>query len=261
MPFRPRWRSSACANSRSRAARRRRGCAQAGARRQGAAREGLRRRVHPRRQAARHARGGVKNDIDGALLPIINFGLVRDPKVIRDTVEPDGAAEGRVGRLPARSQHLHRSRRSSNIGTSRQEFLFVDLALAELYRRLGRTTRGRRDAAADRRTSPRPTITSSPRCTWRVPCELFPGNIGDPTGAIPMVGYGAGAYVLHLLERERSREHLPQEPGRPISNGKAVTLMIACKTHLVASADRDASVGDGRCAVTATIRALFRTRR
>jgi GH15 family glucan-1,4-alpha-glucosidase len=37
-----------------------------------------------------------------------------------------------------------------------------------------------------------------------VPCELFPGRIGDPTGAMPMVGYGAGTFVLHLLERERS---------------------------------------------------------
>ena len=38
-----------------------------------------------------------------------------------------------------------------------------------------------------------------------VPCALFPGRIGDPTGAMPMVGYGAGAYVLHLLDRERER--------------------------------------------------------
>jgi hypothetical protein len=36
-----------------------------------------------------------------------------------------------------------------------------------------------------------------------VPCDLFPGRIGDPTGAMPMVGYGAGTFVLHLLERER----------------------------------------------------------
>jgi hypothetical protein len=38
-----------------------------------------------------------------------------------------------------------------------------------------------------------------------VPCALFPGRIGDPTGAIPMVGYGPGAYVLHLLDREDGR--------------------------------------------------------
>jgi len=37
-----------------------------------------------------------------------------------------------------------------------------------------------------------------------LPCELFPGKIGDPTGAIPMVGYGAGAYILHLLNRTAS---------------------------------------------------------
>jgi hypothetical protein len=35
-----------------------------------------------------------------------------------------------------------------------------------------------------------------------VPCTLFPGEIGDPTGARPMIGYGAGAYVLDLLDRE-----------------------------------------------------------
>jgi GH15 family glucan-1,4-alpha-glucosidase len=32
-----------------------------------------------------------------------------------------------------------------------------------------------------------------------VPCALFPGTIGDPTGARPMVGYGAGAYILDVL--------------------------------------------------------------
>jgi hypothetical protein len=35
-----------------------------------------------------------------------------------------------------------------------------------------------------------------------LPCKLFPGKIGDPTGALPMVGYGAGAYILTLMERE-----------------------------------------------------------
>src|SRR5438105_15211165 len=31
------------------------------------------------------------------------------------------------------------------------------------------------------------------------PCRLFPGKVGDPTGAMPMVGYGAGAVILELL--------------------------------------------------------------
>jgi hypothetical protein len=36
-----------------------------------------------------------------------------------------------------------------------------------------------------------------------VPCKLFPGAIGDPTGALPMVGYGAGGYILESLQRTR----------------------------------------------------------
>ena len=48
-----------------------------------------------------------------------------------------------------------------------------------------------------------------------VPCALFPGRIGDPTGAMPMVGYGAGAYVLHLLEREASRGSGRTAQARP----------------------------------------------
>jgi len=30
---------------------------------------------------------GVKNDIDGALLAVINFGIAADPAIVRDTVE------------------------------------------------------------------------------------------------------------------------------------------------------------------------------
>jgi GH15 family glucan-1,4-alpha-glucosidase len=145
---------------------------------------------------------GVKNDIDGALIPAINFGLVRDPKVIRDTVE-------RMQTLKVASGGYRRVRSTYTDPAifeywyERQEFLFVDLSLAELYRRLGRKpeadamlSRIVDKAAADHNIIPEMYVA--------LPCELFPGNIGDPTGALPMVGYGAGAYVLHLLERERT---------------------------------------------------------
>ena len=145
---------------------------------------------------------GVKNDIDGALIPIINFGLVRDPKVIRDTVD-------RMQLLTVASGGYRRVRSTYTdpkifeYWYERQEFLFVDLHLAELYRRLGRTAEadamlGRivGKAAADHNIIPEMYVA--------LPCELFPGKIGDPTGALPMVGYGAGAYVLHVLERGRT---------------------------------------------------------
>lgn len=144
----------------------------------------------------------LKNDIDGALLPIINFGVVRDPKVIRNTLE-------RMSLLKVASGGYRRVRSNYTDPAifeywyERQEFLFVDLALAELYRRLGRN--GEADAvlrrivikaAADHDIIPEMYVA--------LPCKLFPGKIGDPTGALPMVGYGAGAYVLHLLEREHA---------------------------------------------------------
>jgi GH15 family glucan-1,4-alpha-glucosidase len=143
---------------------------------------------------------GKKNDIDGALLPVINFGVVQDPRLIRDTVD-------RMRILKVASGGYRRVRSNYTdpkifeYWYERQEFLFVDLHLAELYRRIGRTAEGdamlRRivdKAAADHNIIPEMYVA--------LPCKLFPGRIGDPTGALPMVGYGAGAYVLHLLERE-----------------------------------------------------------
>jgi len=144
---------------------------------------------------------GVKNDIDGALLPIINFGVVRDPGVIRGTVE-------RMKLLKVASGGYRRVRgtytdpKIFEYWYEQEEFLFVDFSLAELYRRLGRKAEAGAmlnrivsKSAADHNIIPEMYVA--------VPCDLFPGKIGDPTGAIPMVGYGAGAYVLHLLERER----------------------------------------------------------
>ena len=46
-----------------------------------------------------------------------------------------------------------------------------------------------------------------------LPCALFPGRVGDPTGAIPIVSYGAGEYVLHLLQRQALLAGAPR--GRP----------------------------------------------
>jgi GH15 family glucan-1,4-alpha-glucosidase len=143
---------------------------------------------------------GAKNDIDGALLAIINFGVVSDPAVVRDTVE-------RMELLKVASGGYRRVRSTYTDPSvfeywyERQEFLFVDLSLAEVYRRLGRNA----EAAAilkrivDKAVADHDII---PEMYVAVPCRLFPGALGDPTGALPMVGYGAGAYILHVLERE-----------------------------------------------------------
>ena len=145
---------------------------------------------------------GVKNDIDGALIPIINFGIVTDPAIVRDTVE-------RMNLLKVVSGGYRRVRGTYTDPAiyeywyEQEEFLFVDLQLAELYRQLGRTAEADAmlarivtKAAADHNIIPEMYVA--------VPCKLFSGKIGDPTGALPMVGYGAGAFVLHITERERT---------------------------------------------------------
>jgi GH15 family glucan-1,4-alpha-glucosidase len=144
---------------------------------------------------------GIKNDPDGALLAIINFGVVLDPPVVRDTAE-------RMELLKVASGGYRRVRSTYTDPAiyeywyERQEFLFVDFSLAEVYRRLGRD----RGADAMLRRIVEKSATDNniiPEMYVAVPCALFPGEIGDPTGATPMVGYGAGEYILHLLERSQ----------------------------------------------------------
>ncbi len=145
---------------------------------------------------------GVKNDIDGALLPIINFGIVKDPAVVRDVVD-------RMELLKVDSGGYQRVRSTYTDPAifeywyERQEFLFVDLSLAELDRHLGKEAdadamvkRIVEKAAADHNIIPEMYVS--------LPCQLFPGKIGDPTGALPMVGYGAGAFLVHILSRGSS---------------------------------------------------------
>jgi hypothetical protein len=142
---------------------------------------------------------GIKNDIDGALLAIINFGVVKDPALVSDTVK-------RMELLKVDSGGYRRVRGTYTDPAifeywyEQEEFLFVDFSLAEVLRRQGK------GAAADamlKRIVDKATADHNilPEMYVAVPCQLFPGKIGDPTGAVPMVGYGAGEYILHLLER------------------------------------------------------------
>jgi GH15 family glucan-1,4-alpha-glucosidase len=143
---------------------------------------------------------GMKNDIDGALLAIINFGVVTDPALVRDTVD-------RMELLKVESGGYKRVRSNYTDPAifeywyEKEEFLFVDFSLAEVYRRMGKNAEAAAilkrivdKAAADHNIIPEMYVA--------VPCALFPGAIGDPTGALPIVGYGSGEFILHVLERE-----------------------------------------------------------
>jgi hypothetical protein len=143
---------------------------------------------------------GVKNDIDGALLALIHLGVVTDTAIIESTVQ-------RMELLKVASGGYRRVRSTYTDPAifeywyERQEFVFVDFSLAEVERRLGRRAEAKAmiqrivdKAAADNDIIPEMYVA--------LPCTLFPGTIGDPTGARPMVGYGAGAYILDVLDRQ-----------------------------------------------------------
>jgi GH15 family glucan-1,4-alpha-glucosidase len=170
---------------------------------------------------------GVKNDVDGALIPVINFGVVRDTKVIRDTVDRMELLKVASGGY-RRVRSTYTDPKIFEYWYEREEFLFVDLALAELYRRLGRNAEAEAmlDRIVDKAAADHNII---PEMSAALPCQLFPGKIGDPTGALPMAGYGAGAYVVHLLERERTTKapksvRTPRFPGLN-SRASAISLM------------------------------------
>jgi GH15 family glucan-1,4-alpha-glucosidase len=144
----------------------------------------------------------VKNDIDGALLAIINFGVVADSAIVRDAVE-------RMELLKVDSGGYRRVRSTYadpaifEYWYERQEFLFLDFSLAEVDWQPGRDAEAAamlkrivHEAAADHNIIPEMYVA--------VPCRLFPGKVGDPTRAIPMVGYGAGEFILHVLKHQGS---------------------------------------------------------
>ena len=81
------------------------------------------------------------------------------------------------------------------------EFLLINFNLARAYIRLGNPATGdalvermQHKAASDNNLVPEMYVSR--------PSQDYPGPIGAPAGSIPMVGYGAGSYILYLMERQ-----------------------------------------------------------
>lgn len=134
-----------------------------------------------------------KNDMDGALLEAINLGVVTDPKLIKSTMERMSLIKAKSGgylRVAGGSDHYEQ-----------HEFLFINFALARVYLKQGRpdlaealVSRMNEGATKDNNHIPEMLVSSLDK--------EFPGPVGSPTGAVPMVGYGAGVFDLYLAERQ-----------------------------------------------------------
>jgi GH15 family glucan-1,4-alpha-glucosidase len=133
-----------------------------------------------------------KNHIDSAALDAINFSVVFDGNVIHKTI-----AKMELLKMPSGGYRRVRG----DTDYEKQEFLYSNFSLARIYLRIGQPYNGYgmietmvNKAAKDHNLIPEMYVSEKN--------ILFPGQIGDPTGSIPMVGYGAGVFVTYILERE-----------------------------------------------------------
>src|SRR5260370_18885170 len=79
---------------------------------------------------------GVKNDIDGALLAIIDFGVVTDATLVRDVVERMELLRVASGGY-RRGRGIYTAPVIFEYWYEKEEFLFLDFSLVEVGWRLG----------------------------------------------------------------------------------------------------------------------------
>jgi len=139
--------------------------------------------------------------MNGGVLEAFNWGVVTDPAVINATLAAMSGlhcASGGWRRVLEPS-----SCSSGSASYERQEFLLIDFAMARIYIRLGQMDKA--DEVINR-TVQRSVADHNlvPEMYIAVRDSNYPGHIGDPCGAIPMVGFGAGAYVITIVERQQA---------------------------------------------------------
>ena len=132
-----------------------------------------------------------KNEIDSAVLEAINWGVENDPAVIRKTLD-----EMEFLRMP--SGGYRRVRGETNY--ERQEFLYCNFNRARIDLRLG-TPQQTESLIQNMVQSSSQNHNYIPEMMVSEINDEYPGNIGDPAGSSPMVGYGAGIFTIYLSER------------------------------------------------------------
>ncbi len=125
---------------------------------------------------------------DAAAVEIIDFGMINPRGALaRDTLAEFERLRTPVGRGFARND--------DGGGYDAQEWVFIDLRIAEAMRRAGRA-----DDAAELLA----WVTAQADANYGLHAELYQRDNADYVGSIPMVGFGAGAYMLALLDRTSS---------------------------------------------------------
>ncbi len=128
-------------------------------------------------------RKGLKGAIDASSVEAINFGMV-DKKIAKKTL----AVFENTLKCPKSPGFF---RNDDGTWYDNQEWVFVDMRIARAFRKLGMKKK------ADKLEN---WIIANARANfWLIP-ELIEGNSLRWTGAIPMMGFGPGAFILNMWQ-------------------------------------------------------------
>jgi GH15 family glucan-1,4-alpha-glucosidase len=126
-----------------------------------------------------------KGYYDAAVIEAIDFGLLNPRGEIAQRILVD------LEKLRVPSAHGY-FRNDDGGGYDSQEWVFIDLRIASALARMGRV-----DAANELLG----WVTGQAALNQGLVPELMHRENGDYVGAVPMVGFGAGAYMLALMDR------------------------------------------------------------
>ncbi|MFI5296986.1 MAG: glycoside hydrolase family 15 protein [Polyangiales bacterium] len=170
------------------------------------------------------ARGTQQHD--AAVVEAINFGLINPKGAIAKATMTDFESLLRV------ESGFGFFRNQDGGGYDQQEWLYIDLRIASALHRMGR------DAEAATLLS---WVTEQAHDNLNLVPELLDPQTGDFVGSIPMVGFGAGAYVLALLDRATTPATDPCFP----SEGPDVPMSLKSSPSLSNASDASSLGGCG----------------
>lgn len=144
---------------------------------------------------------GIKNEVDGAMLTAITLGIVEDEQTVKRTMENMETLKMPSGGY-RRVTSIETDPKVFEYWYERQEFLFIDFLVAEILLQQGERAKVEKivqsiakKAAEDHFFVPEMYVSHLN--------NRFRGPLGSPTGAVPMVGYGAGVFELFTLLKTR----------------------------------------------------------
>lgn len=143
---------------------------------------------------------GVKNEVDGATLSAITLGIVSDEQIIKGTLKRMEALKEPSGGY-RRVTSVEDDPKVFEYWYERQEFLFIDFLMAEVLYKQGDRASAEKIVRSIAEQSEKDHFFVPEMYVSRVN-DRFKGPVGTATGAVPMVGYGAGVFELFCLLKQ-----------------------------------------------------------